>query len=638
MCGICGVLHFEAQHLDKKDQRLQTLKAMTQSLVHRGPDMAGDYLDDFVSLGFRRLTIIDLSPCGNQPLYSNDGRYVLVFNGEIYNYKALRRELEALGAHFVSHTDSEVLVHGYHFWGESLVSKLRGMFAFAIWDRNAHTLFLARDPFGIKPLYITKNTEDGAFLFSSEIKSFLNYPKFQKGLNPQALMPYLSFQYSAPKETFFEGVYKVLPGHSLCLKVGAAAQGMAAQRAAQPIACGDDLIQKPYFHCSFAPSEASIEEKILDIRASIESSVKLHLQSDVPVGTFLSSGVDSSFITSIVRPEHSFSVGFASEESGEFNETYYAEQLAQQIGTKHHNRIISGEDCLRLLPKIQYAMDEPHGNFSALPLYFLAELAREYVTVVLSGEGADELFGGYDRYRESRYAERYLKLPFALRQALAKIAPLIPSEHHKKAIIRMGQKPRDYFIGEMDIYSREGASHILKPAYRSGPSAWDFLSSFYDQIDDESTLNQKQLVDLNFWLPSDILLKADKMSSAHSLELRVPYLDLEVYESARKLKETERVRGLSTKYALRQASAAYLPESSQKRPKMGFMTPLRKWLREDAWYQSFKKAFQSDLCAEFFDSSALLKMLEAHHSGQALYQHELYLPYVFLVWYEQFFA
>lgn len=623
MCGICGFLQYSQRIQEPLDfDSDHVLSNMTKCIAHRGPDSSGIHSAQGLGLGFRRLSIIDLSENGNQPIFSNDNRYALVFNGEIYNYKALRIELEQLGACFKSNTDSEVVVHGYAHWGLGLLDKLRGMFAFAIWDNTTRQLLVVRDHFGIKPLYYTRNTRDNSLLFGSEIKSFLEHPAFIKELNPDSLVSYLSFQYSAMEETFFKEVYKLAPGHYLLISQDDQ----------------ENPIPRPYHTFEYDYSEAqSFEENLELVQKTMRESVDLHLQSDVEVGTFLSGGIDSSYITSLVRPNHSFSVGFGEYESGGFNEIDYARRLSKKLGVNHHHRDLYAHECLDILPKLQYHMDEPQGNFSSVPLYFLAQLAKEYVTVVLSGEGADELFGGYDTYRDSDYARKYKKLPFALRQKIRSVAQYLPHDHFRQAFVRAGQKPREYYLGQMSIYTTDGARSVLKPKYQSGPSAFDILSHRYDEVEALPELDQKQLIDMECWLPSDILLKADKMSSAHSLELRVPFLDINVWRVARTLPPNQRISGLETKTLLRHAALANIPQEWAMRPKMGFMVPLRDWLTQDLWYKSFKEMFQSDVAREFFDTNKLLYMLDAHYHKRARFQHELYLPYTFLVWYQEFF-
>lgn len=640
MCGICGYLKNTdfagAQATDNEfaaaaaEREQALLNKMTAVIQHRGPNSAGQYCSQGIGLGFRRLTIIDLSDEGNQPLFSNDRRFTLVFNGEIYNYKALRRELESHGIKFRSETDSEVLVHGYQLWGKELVKKLRGMFAFAIWDDLQKELFLARDPFGIKPLYYTRNTSDGSLLFASEIKCFLQYPQFNKELDRTALVPFLSLQYSGFENTFFAGVHKFLPAHCLTVSLKDL-EAMADNRyRALPL--------EAYYHFEFNYADRRDEaDLIAELREVLEDSVALHLQSDVPVGTFLSGGIDSSYIAALSKPEHSFSVGFAGYEGGGFNEVDYARRLSAQLHIKHHHRDLTAEDCFKILPLMQYHMDEPHGNFSAVPLYHLAKLAKEYVTVVLSGEGADELFAGYDPYRDSDYARLYKKLPLSLRRIGKSLSSCVPNAHLKRALIRAGQVPSEYYLGQMSIYQPADIAKLLPQSFTQADTAAMLMQAAYKELESLPELDQKQLIDFKYWLPGDILLKADKMSSAHSLELRVPFLDLKVWDLAARIAPEQRIHGLETKHILRSAAAQYLPSEWAKRQKLGFMVPLRDWLREDKWANLLREEFSESYAKEFFNVDLLLHYLDEHLNGRGNYQHQLYLPYIFLLWYREFF-
>lgn len=637
MCGICGYLKGEQTTQQtylqpgEPQQEQACLQRMTDVIRHRGPNSAGNYCRQGLGLGFRRLTIIDLSQEANQPLFSNDARYSLVFNGEIYNYKDLRKDLEGQGIKFHTETDSEVLVHGYQVWGKDLVKRLRGMFAFAVWDEQEKELFLARDPFGIKPLYYTRNTQDGSLLFGSEIKSFLQYPQFNKELNQAALVPFLSLQYSAFPETFFKGVYKFLPGHCLIIK-----QTDIAKLAADLHA---PLTLEKYYTFSFNYAEVRDEaELIAELRSVMRDSVTLHLQSDVPVGTFLSGGIDSSYIAALSKPKHSFSVGFAGYAGGGFNEVDYARRLSAQLQIEHHHRDLTAEDCFKILPVMQYHMDEPHGNFSAVPLYHLAKLAKEYVTVVLSGEGADELFAGYDPYRDSDYMRLYKRLPFAVRKMAKNFAPLVPSQHLQAALVRAGMQPREYYLGQMSIYKEAELHKLLCQDFKSSETASARMQASYDDLATLPELDQKQLLDFQYWLPGDILLKADKMSSAHSLELRVPFLDLKVWDLARQIAPKQRIRGLETKHILRQAAMQHLPLEWAQRQKLGFMVPLRDWLREEKWASLLRAEFTASYAREFFNVDLLLYYLTEHQNGHGNYQHQLYLPYIFLLWYREFFV
>ena len=370
MCGFVGFTNYIA------DDGL-VLEQMMNSIVHRGPDAAGLYVDKDIALGFRRLSIIDLQG-GNQPMFNEDESLVLVFNGEIYNYKQLRDELIENGHIFSSQADSEVLLHGFEQWGEEVVNHLRGMFAFVIFNKNDGTIFGARDIFGIKPLYYTIG--DNSFIFGSEIKAFLHHPEFKKQLNEQTLAHYLSFQYSPCEETFFKGVYKLPPAHSFTFKDG-------------------EIVKKRYFKPEFKTDPGVVDFYADEIDKVIRESVSAHKIADVEVGSFLSSGIDSSYIAQAANVDKTFTVGFESDDGDRYNEIGFAKQFADTIGVENISKVITPEEYWGTFPKIQYHMDEPLADPAAIALYFVSQLASEYVKVVMSGEGADELFGGYRIYQ-----------------------------------------------------------------------------------------------------------------------------------------------------------------------------------------------------------------------------------------------
>lgn len=614
MCGIAGILNFNK--ID--DSYKNIIKSMTDEIVHRGPDSDGFYLDSNVAFGFRRLSMQDLSESGNQPLYTADKSKVLIFNGEIYNYKALREELKEDGYVFNSTTDSEVVIYGYDKWGEKLLDKVRGMFAFAIWDTIKEELFIARDFFGIKPLYYTENTKDGSFLFGSEIKSFLKNPNFNKEFNDDALKPFLTFQYSALEETFFKDVFKLKNGHFMRINK-------------------DGIEIKQYWKPEFKPTDKSLEEYVTDIREVVEESVALHKETDVEIGAFLSGGIDSSYVTCLSKPEKTFSVGFK-DYAGDYNETNLAKELSNILGLEHHVTLIGAEDCLNSLPTIQYHMDEPHSNLSSVPLYFLCSMTKEHVTAVLSGEGADELFGGYFPYGESDKLKSYKKIPFPIRRGIRSIAKKFKKNRITAFLDRGGSHLYEEFIGEAKIYEPEDAEKLVKPQYRNGKNPYDIAKEFYETISGESDLTKKQLIDFEYWMPGDILLKADKMSSAHSLEVRTPFLDTEVMKVASSIPEKYRVNDGKFKYALRKAAEGILPDEWANRKKVGFPVPIRYWLREDKYYNMFKEEFSSDIAEKFFNTEILLNLLDEHYNKKALNQRLLWTPYVFLIWYREYFV
>lgn len=608
MCGFIGFSGYT-----KNNEKI--INAMMERIIHRGPDDGGFFCGDGITLGFRRLSIIDLKE-GAQPMKNEDGRYTIVFNGEIYNFQSIRDDLISKGHIFKTECDTEVVIHGFEEYGEDIVPMLRGMFAFAIWDKNERSLFCARDYFGIKPFYYTTSPESGALVFGSEIKAILEHPEITPEVNADALKPYLSFQYSSQEETFFRGIFKLPPAHTLTLKDG-------------------KLTKKRYWDINFETDDSrSFEELVSELEESVNESVLLHKHSDVPVGSFLSGGVDSSYITANLMPQHTFSVGF---DLDRFNETNEAMRLSKILGIEHHAQIISADECFEAFPKIQYHMDEPQANPSSVPLWFLSKLTRQYVTVVLSGEGADEIWGGYEWYDETPVMKKYKKLPAFLRCAAASAARKLPYFKGRDLIIKSCGRPEDYFIGQAYIFSEKEALSVLNKKYSGGSSLKDITSPIYSKVQDKDELTKKQYLDLNLWLPGDILLKADKMSMAHSIELRVPYLDKVVMDHARRVPSKYRINEKGTKYVLRTAANRTLPEEWATRPKKGFPVPIKMWLREDKYYNIVKEYFTSDFAAEFFRQDEIMKLLDDHKSGKANNQRKIWVIFTFLTWYREFF-
>ena len=614
MCGFVGYLPGSNKQNDS-----EIIEQMMDTIHHRGPDSGGYHVADHAVLGFRRLTIIDLSDAGNQPLFDETGRYTLTFNGEIYNHKDIRAELEAKGYKFKSNTDSEVLVHGYAEWKEGILDKVRGMFAFAIWDEQEQSLFLARDMFGIKPLYYGKASNDGTFFFGSEIKSFLPHPSFVKEVNKNAVLPYLTFQYPVTNETFFKNIYKLEPGTWM------------------RVTKDGHMMRKRYWDFKFDASDEPLEHYLEQITDSLKESVRVHKIADVPVGAFLSGGIDSSFITALFKPENTFSVGFGDYE-GIFNETDLARRLSEILGFNHHVRLIRAEDFFGALPTIQYHLDEPQSNLSTVPLYFLAQLASEHVTVVLSGEGADELFGGYESYMRTPRLQKYDKMvPKNVRRGLSKLARKLPNNRVTDFLVRGGQTPEEYFIGQARVFPEDEALAVLKPAFRHGVTVKEITAPIYQSVADDDDVTKMMTIDMRLWLPGDILLKADKMSSAHSLELRVPFLDKEVMKVAEKIPTKYRIKDGLSKYALRKAALAELPEEWARRPKNGFPVPIRDWLKQDKYYNYVKEIFRSPEAGIFFDQERLMGYLDEHYQGKAMRQRYIYTAMSLILWYREYF-
>ncbi len=610
---MCGFVGFSGKLENKKD----ILNKMMGRIIHRGPDSEGEFISDDIALGFRRLSIIDLEG-GSQPIYNEDGSIAIVYNGETYNFGELREELKADGHVFATDSDTEVLVHGYEKWGESLASHLRGMYAFVIYDKNKNSIYGARDIFGIKPFYYYR-TEDGDYIFGSEIKAFLEHPRFKKELNKNALRPYLTFQYSSLDETFFKGVYKLPPAHFFTLKLGE----------------GDAITPVRYWDADFTEIPGDFERYVDEIDKCVHESVEAHRISDVKVGSFLSGGVDSSYITACLMPDKTFSVGF---DFDKFNETDYAAELSEKLGVENYRKMITADECFGALSDIQYYMDEPQSNPSCVPLYFLARLAKEHVTVVLSGEGADEIYAGYEWYDEAGIMKKYKKLPKFIRVAAAELAKKLPYFKGHDLIIKSSGRPEDYFIGQAMVWDEKDAMRVLKPEYRVGPSVKEVTAPIYARVKDKSELDKKQYLDLHLWMPGDILLKADKMSMASSLELRVPFLDKKVMEQAQSLPHEYKINGKNTKYIFRKAANRTLPDEWADRKKMGFPVPIRYWLSEDKYYELVKREFTSPEANEFFDAETLVSLLDEHREGKANNGRRIWTVYVFLTWYRRFFV
>lgn len=612
MCGFIGFF-------DTRENKEVIVERMMDRVIHRGPDMGGKYIDAHCGLGFRRLSILDLSEAGAQPLYSEDGNKILVFNGEIYNYTEIREDLMAKGYNFKSNTDSEVLIHGYDEYGEALVNKLRGMFAFCIWDKVEQKVFAARDNFGIKPFYFYEYEYNGqkALMIASEIKAFLDHPSFEKEVNKKALKPYLTFQYSAqPDETFFKGVKRLKPGHYFTYQNG------------------EMNIQK-YWEVNFNDQHKTLEENIADIRAVIDDSVKMHKQSDVPVGSFLSGGVDSSYITEQLMPDKTFSIGFAEDT---FDETTHAEDLSNILNIENIKRTIDADDCLGMLSTIQYHMDEPQSNPSTMPLYFLSKLVKDNdVTVVLSGEGADEIFGGYEWYGLDEGQKKLKKLPNFILKPAASLAKHLPNFRGKTTLLRAGRPVEETFIGQALVFEEDEAKDILNSDYQQSRSVKDITDKVYSLVQGKDDVTKKQFLDIKLFMAGDILQKADKMSMAHSLELRVPFLDKEVMKVGEQIGSEQKITNGTTKYVLRKAAEKSLPEEWFKRKKKGFPVPIKLWFQEEKYYQFVKEYFQADYVDQFFDREKINQLLDDHYQGVVNNARKIYTVLVFLVWYKRYF-
>ena len=604
MCGFVGFV-------DKEKNKKKIIKDMADMIKHRGPDSDGYFCDENVALGFRRLSIIDLNN-GSQPIYNEDNTKVIVFNGEIYNYEELKTELLKCGHIFKTETDTEVLLHGYEEYREELLPKLRGMFAFVIYDTNSKELFTARDFYGIKPFYYYKN--DDELLFSSVIKSFLAHPNFKKELNLEMLESYLTFQYSVGEDTFFKNVYKLRPGHYLKYKDGS-------------------LEIKKYYELKFDEDNTkTVDEWEKGIREHLDDSIKAHKISDVEVGSFLSSGVDSSLIATLSNVDKTFTVGF---ENKQYSEIDYAKDLSQKINTKNINKIITKKEYFDKISDIMYYMDEPLADPSCIALYFVANIASQNVKVALSGEGADEIFGGYNIYAEPYTWAWYYKIPYPIRKLIGSCASIFKHKRGINFLIRRGQKLEDRYVGNAFIFNNKEVKKILsyKP-YKKGYQ--EFTKEYYDKVKDKDDVTKMQYIDFNFWLIGDILLKADKMSMANSLEVRVPYLDRIVIDYARHIPTKYKVDKNTTKKCFRRVASEVLEDKVPSKKKLGFPVPIRNWIKEDDIYNKIKLRFLE--AGEFFNTKEIVKLLDDHRNNKYDNSRKIWTIYIFLIWYDRYFA
>ena len=612
---MCGIVGFTTPGQDPAAAK-QIVQGMADLIRHRGPDGEGCYADGTAALGHRRLSVIDLAG-GGQPMLNEDGTLVVVFNGEIYNYKTLRARLQQRGHTFATDSDTEVLLHGYEEWGRDLPCRLRGMFAFAVWDRTRGTLFCARDLFGIKPLCYYKKGE--TLLFASEIKALLAHPAFEKRLNEARLPDWLSMEYLPDAETLFTGVYELPPAHTLTWQAG---RVTLARYAA------------PRFR---AKRGRSLRAWAREIGNAVAESADAHRIADVEVGCFLSGGVDSSLITcEMARRQPAvqcFSVGYAEEA---YSELPAARAAAQALGVPLTETTVTADDFFAANRAIQWYLDEPMPNPAEVPLYFLCRTARQRVKVVLSGEGADELFGGYNIYRDPFTARWYDRLPPWLRAGLGAAAALLPPARGVNFLVRRGMSLDERYFGPTALFNEREKRRLLADYAGDGDPMF-LTEAIWDATEGLDPVTRMQQVDLNLWLAGDILLKADKMSMAHSLELRVPFLDREVWALAAALPAAAKADARTTKIALRQAAARTLPAASAARKKLGFPVPVRDWLRQEPYTSRVRAVFSRPAAAEFFDPRALHSMLNQHlHGGDCWRQ--IWCVYSFLIWYEQFFG
>ncbi len=609
MCGFAGYITAARTGEQYRDD----LKRMMDAIKHRGPDDEGMHVDDMAGLGFRRLSIIGITN-GRQPMYNEDETIVVTFNGEIYNYQSIKEELIEKGHIFKTDADTEVLVHGYEEYGIELLDKLRGMYAFAIWDRNNKEMIIARDIFGIKPMFYTQN--GGDFVFGSEIKSLLLFPSVKKEFNQDALESYLSFQYSVLNETFYKGIFRLPPAHYLHYKEG-------------------EITINRYWEPKFDENPSiTFEDAVKMVNKVMKDSIEAHKISDTEVGGFLSGGVDSSYIVARSNLDKTFSVGF---DYPNCNETPLAQTMSEYVGVKNYRRMINTEDFFEQLPVIMNHTDEPLSDPSCIALYFLCQLASEQVKVILSGEGSDELFGGYNIYKTPIALQPMQKLPRGFRRFMASLLQKLPFDFKgKNYLIRAGQDIEERFIGNAYIYHTNEVYRLMKhPSKKNTPQS--ITRPIYDKVKDKDDITKMQYLDINTWLWGDILNKADTMSMAHSLEVRVPFLDREVAKVAFAVPVEHRVDKKETKRYFREAASQFMPDITAERKKLGFPIPVRNWLREEKYHNLIKDTLLSKTSQQFFHTKELEKLLKEHYQGKKDNARKIWTVYAFLLWYEKHF-
>lgn len=610
MCGYISVISKKTS--GKKLVESEDLKRMTDIIHHRGPDSDGYFDDGKVAFGFRRLSFFDLEH-GHQPLSYMDGKYKIVFNGEIYNHVEIRDRLKAKGYEFKTTSDTETILALYVEKKKELLSDLRGMFSFVIYDIEQERILVARDNFGIKPLFYCE--KDDKIYFASEKKSILAVENL-KTVDKTSLQQYLTYQYVPGDRTMNEGVQELPPGHFAEFKIGEAMK-----------------IQK-YWQAEFKSEPLKIDEARKQIIDVLRNSVKVHMRSDVPVGCFLSGGVDSTVVAALSKEVNpaikTFTVGF--EREG-FSEIDFAKESAESIGVENISYVISPEEFVAELPKIVWHLDDPVADPALIPLYFLAREARKSVKAVLSGEGADELFGGYNIYREPISLDVFKKIPKCLYSPLRGISKAMPEGMKGKSLLERGTTPlEDRFYGNAKIFTESEKMRFLK-SYSPNTSYKDITGPIYEKYKEYDDVTKMMQIDIHTWLRGDILVKADRMTMANSLELRVPFLDKEVFSVASRIGTDLRIANDTTKYALREAAKEVVKTGASTRRKLGFPVPIRHWLKDEIHDWTVDIISNSEI-DEYVDKKYVLKLLESHCKGVVDNSRKIWTVLIFALWHQ----
>lgn len=622
MCGICGVIHRKKEH----PVQFADVKKMCDVIKHRGPDDEGQYVQNNVGLGMRRLSIIDLST-GHQPIFNEDRSMAIVFNGEIYNHKGIRKELESKGHVFTTNTDTEAIIHAYEEWGVDCVQKLNGMFGFAIWDGRQERLFLARDRIGIKPLYYY--VDENQLAFGSELKSIVQLDSVPREIEAKALDTFLTFEYIPSPYSIFKNIFKLPPGHWMLYENG------------------DTKIQQ-YWKLTFQRASASTTELERQLDELLEDAVNIRLMSDVPLGAFLSGGLDSSSIVAMMCRRQkervkSFSIGF---DEATYNELPYARAIAERFKTEHFEEIIT-PDAARLTEKILWMLDEPFGDFSVFPTYLVSEMARKNVTVVLSGDGGDELLAGYDTYIAQGVARRYAKLPAFLRKmAIEPIVNALPPTDKKKGFINKskrfveGARLADHLqhVRWMIFLQRAEKDLLYSPDFSRSLNGYDshgFIEEYFSQVTSNDPLDQMEYVDIKSYLVDDILVKVDRMSMASSLEARVPFLDHRFVEFAATIPSELRLNGKRTKHILKTSLQHELPMTIIERGKEGFSIPIKNWVKNELKPMMMSALSEQNVKDKgFFDPQFVNRLVDEHLKGRENHSHRIWALMVFHMWHD----
>lgn len=611
MCGFVGCIHGDNQNHDLVDYE-KTIREMNKLIVHRGPDDEGFFFDDHISFGFRRLSIIDVEK-GHQPLSYENERYWIIFNGEVYNYIELRDELLKDGYTFETDSDTEVIIATYAKYKEKTAERLRGMFGFVIWDKQEKSVYGARDHFGIKPFHYAE--EDGVIYFASEKKSIYQILK-KKELDEVSLQNYLTFQFVPDPDTMTKGIHRLAPGHYFTKKLD-----------------GPMEITR-YWEATFAPVQKSEETFAKEIKDALYDSVEKHMRSDVTVGSFLSGGVDSSIIVAIAREFNpkikTISVGF--EREG-YSEIDVAKETADRLNVENISSIITPQEFMDEFPRFVWHMDDPLADPAAVPQFFLSEVARRHVKVALSGEGADEMFGGYTIYNEPNSLKTLTNLPNGLKKGLNHLAKMMPEGMRGKSFLERGTTPmEERYVGNAKIFEEAEKQKLLKN-YLTGHPYQDVTRPFYDASKGYDPIDRMQFIDIHTWLNGDLLLNADRTTMAHSLELRTPFLDKEVFKVARTLPSDIRIANGTTKYILRKAAESFVPDNVLYRKKLGFPVPIRHWLKDEMneWAKGIIRESATD---HLINKQYVLQLLDDHCAGKADNSRKIWTVLTFMVWYK----